>query len=344
MPTPSSQRSGSSSRATRSISPTPGPVFVLCGQSNMEGKAQIVLLEHQARHAEDEATRERFAHWVDGDGWKVRDDVFVRFLDRKGPLTVGFGSRDRIGPELDFGHVVGEHFDEPVLIVKTAWGGKSLYRDFRPPSAGLPPAEVLAKDLENAQKRHPERTAEEIEASYGHFYRESIRMVKETLADPGSVDASLAGRKVELRGFVWFQGWNDMINDAYTSEYTENMAHFIRDVRRDLEAPELPFVIGQFGVGGENNTNKKHVAFKQAQAAAAQRKEFDGNVALVRTDAFWDHEAQAVFDKGWRENLEEWQKVGSDRPYHYLGSAKTYCDIGKAFGEACLALLGERSR
>ena len=47
--------------------------------------------------------------------------------------------------------------------------------------------------------------------------------------------------------------------------------------------------------------------------------EFKGNVALVKTDVFWDTEAEAVFKKGWRENLDEWNKVGSDYPYHYLG-------------------------
>ena len=74
------------------------------------------------------------------------------------------------------------------------------------------------------------------------------------------------------------------------------------------------------------------------------RPEFKGNVALVKTDAFWDLEADAIFKKGWRENLTEWNKVGSDYPYHYLGSAKTMLRIGRAFGEAVLELRGERKR
>ena len=55
--------------------------------------------------------------------------------------------------------------------------------------------------------------------------------------------------------------------------------------------------------------------------------------------SWWhDAEAEAVFKKGWRQNLKEWNTVGSDYPYHYLGSAKTMCRIGKAFGEAMLEL------
>ena len=82
--------------------------------------------------------------------------------------------------------------------------------------------------------------------------------------------------------------------------------------------------------------------FKTAQAAVLDVPEFKGNVALVKTDAFWDLEAEAIFKKGWRENLTEWNKVGSDYPYHYLGSAKTMLRIGRAFGEAVLELRGEK--
>ena len=93
------------------------------------------------------------------------------------------------------------------------------------------------------------------------------------------------------------------------------------------------------GVDGANpSANVK--AFKAAEAAVMNEKEFKGNVALVKTDAFWDVDAAAVFKKGWREHLDEWNKVGSNYPYHYLGSAKTMCRIGKAFAEATLELRG----
>lgn len=316
----------------------PVKVFVLAGQSNMEGKAQLKLLKYQVNQPD---TKKRFAHFVDEEGeWTTRDDVWIKFLNREGKLTVGFGSRDRIGPELDFGHTMGNHFDEPVLLIKTAWGGKSLYRDFRPPSAGLPEEEALQELLAQAQKRKPETTMEDIKKSFGHFYREMIADVKATLGDVGSVFPELKGREVELAGMVWFQGWNDMINEEYTAAYADNMAHFIRDARRDLGVAKLPFVIGQLGVGGMNNEkpNPKRDAFKAAQVAPASLPEFKGNVAVVKTDQYWDEVAQAVFDKGWRQNVEAWEKVGSDYPYHYLGSARTYSDIGRAFALALLNL------
>ena len=43
-----------------------------------------------------------------------------------------------IGPELGFGHIVGDHFDEQVILIKAAWGGVAVKSGFLPPSAGGP--------------------------------------------------------------------------------------------------------------------------------------------------------------------------------------------------------------
>lgn len=312
----------------------PVKVFLLAGQSNMEGKAKMSLVDYQAAQP---ATADLFKHWRKDGQWIERDDVFVKFLDRKGKLTVGYGSPKCIGPELEFGTVVGDHFAEPVLLIKTAWGGRSLYRDFRPPSAGLPATAVLEKMLADEQKRKPEATLDDVKKPFGASYRAMLDEVNATLADLKTHVPGYAGQGYEIAGFVWFQGWNDMISADATAEYTANLTHFIRDVRRDLKAADLPFVVGQMGVDGAN-AGANVAKFKAAQAAVMDVAEFKGNVALVKTDAFWDADAEAVFKKGWRENLDEWNKVGSDYPYHYLGSAKTMLRIGRAFGEAALEL------
>ena len=317
----------------------PVRVYILAGQSNMEGKAKVALLEKQIVAPD---TRERFAHLhVDGT-WVERDDVFIRFLGRSGPLTVGYGSRERIGPELEFGHEMGNHFSEPVLLIKTAWGGKSLFRDFRPPSAGLPDEAVLEKDLERARKRRPETTLEDIRKSYGFYYREMLAQIGETLTEIDQYVPNYNDRGYQLAGFVWFQGWNDMVNQDYTAAYTENMIHFIKDVRRDLTSEDLTFVIGQLGVGGvstpDSKPNPGRDRFKAAQAAAADLPEFAGNVIVVKTDQYWDLTAQEVFSKGWKDHIDEWEQVGSDYPFHYLGSARTYCDIGGGFARALISL------
>ena len=110
-------------------------VFILAGQSNMEGKAPNALLEHQAT---DPKTAELFAHLRKDGQWIVRDDAFIKYLNRNGGLTIGFGSPDRTGVELEFGTVMADHFDEPVLLIKAAWGEHSLFQLSRSPSAVLP--------------------------------------------------------------------------------------------------------------------------------------------------------------------------------------------------------------
>jgi len=314
--------------------PKPVQVFILAGQSNMEGKAKMSLLDYQVAQP---ATRSLFAHFQKDGKWAERDDVWIKFLERKGPLTVGYGSPNCIGPELQFGWSVGDRVEAPVILIKTAWGGRSLWRDFRPPSAGMPKEEVLQKMLTEAQKRKPEATMEEIRKPFGESYRAMLAEANAVLADPKTVMPGYAGQGTQLAGFCWFQGWNDMINADYTAEYAENLAHFIRDVRRDLKSPALPFVVAEMGVDGPK-ANENVKKFKAAQAAGAERSEFKGGVALVKTDVLWDMEADAVFRKGWREHKAEWDTVGSDYPYHYLGSAKTLCRIGKAMADAVLEL------
>src|ERR1043165_9947647 len=87
-------------------------VFILAGQSNMEGKGQMKLAEYQSEAPE---FRDFYRHLKKDGKWIQRDDVWINFLDRRGPLTVGYGSPNCIGPELEFGMAMGDRFEEPVL-------------------------------------------------------------------------------------------------------------------------------------------------------------------------------------------------------------------------------------
>ncbi len=169
----------------------PVKVFILAGQSNMEGAGQIQAnpqrnsgqgsLEYLVKAP---ATAAQFAQLVDDAGkWRQRNDVWISYLDRRGPLSVGYGSRtETIGPELGFGWAIGDAIDEPVLLIKCAWGGKSLAVDFRPPGAGLPPYSLGEKaDAEIADDP----------TIVGHYYRQTLSLAKAALADlknivPGS--------------------------------------------------------------------------------------------------------------------------------------------------------------
>ena len=301
----------------------PVHVFILAGQSNMEGAGQVKAdpqrnggkgsLEFLVK---DAATAKRFAPLVDSAGqWRTRDDAWISYLDREGPLTVGFGARkdETIGPELGFGWVMGDALDAPVLLIKCAWGGKSLAVDFRPPSAGKPPYSLGEKG-DAAIAADP--------AILSKYYREMLALTKAALAQIKDLVPGSDGRYV-LAGFGWHQGWNDRINDKFNAEYESNMAHFIRDIRKDLGAPALPFVIAETGMNGPEETHPRALSLMKAQAAVAERQEFKGNVAFVGTRAFWRPKEQSPNGQG----------------YHWNSNAETYYLIGEAMGDAMKRLL-----
>ena len=311
--------------AVCAVAAEPVKVFILAGQSNMEGAGFIEAdpkrnggrgsLEFVVK---DAATAPRFKHLVDKDGkWIVRDDVWISYLDRKGPLTVGFGAKDdRIGPELGFGNVVGDAFDQPVLLIKCAWGGKSLAVDFRPPSAGKVPYS-LGEKTDAAIAQDP--------ALVGKYYRETVTLTKAALANIKELVPGSDGR-YELLGFGWHQGWNDRIDDKHNAAYESNMAHFIHDIRRDLGVEKLPFVIAETGMSGLDEKHPRALSLMKAQSAVAEHPEFKGNVAFVGTRAFWRPQEQSP----------------SGQSYHWNTNAETYYLIGDAMGHAMRGLLDSK--
>ena len=304
----------------------PLKVFILAGQSNMEGHANISTFDYIG---DDPATAPMLDMMRGADGKPaVCEGAWISYLTGEknfvlnGKLTAGYGSMwghaptksgDKIGPEFTFGLVMDAAFDEPVLMIKAAWGGKSLHTDFRPPSAG--PFEMPARTKElwdqHPQGAHGIPKLEERDAWWqgvrdrtGVYYRLMIEHVKQVLADPKQVIPGYnASQGYEIAGFAWLQGWNDMVDgsvypnhnqpDRYAL-YSELLAHFIRDVRKDLNAPKMPFVIGVMGVGGLQDESADMAAFRRAMAAPADMPEFEGNVVAVQTAPFWSEELGAI--------------------------------------------------
>lgn len=324
-------------------------VFVLAGQSNMEGKAQNILLEHQA---EDPKTAKLFAHLRDGEGWKTREDVFIKYGKRHGGLTMGYGSRKRTGSELEFGWAMGDACKEPVLLIKTCWGGHSLFQKFRSPSAGMPAEAFFEAELEKARKRTSNRnkklaeqgkklqplpTMAGLKAPYGSSYRRMLSEVEAGLRDMARHFPELRGHEPVISGFVWFQGWNDQYNGA-EKQYRDNLAHLIRDLRKEWNTPKLPVVIAAMGQNGSKPPKGAMKVIQDAQMSFNKDPEFKGTVRSFRTDVLVDKAAEELYPR-WRKELELWKQTGSDHPYHYLGSAIWFGRIGKKMAEHMLALM-----
>jgi hypothetical protein len=292
----------------------PLKVFILAGQSNMEGQAVVDLAGKDYNDGKgtleflfrDPAKAPLVRHLKTADGeWTVRDDVWCRYQREgqpllAGPLTVGFtvyGDSHHFGPELQLGHVLGDYLDNQVLLIKTAWGGKSLYRDFRPPSSG---------------------------GEEGPYYRKMIAEVREALASLEKDFPRYDGAGYELAGFFWYQGWNDGVDPRNAiPQYEENLLNLIRDVRKDLNAPHLPVVIGEL-TGPWVDAPGEWSALRRAQAAAAARKELNGGVLFVSTRDF--------------------VRKSEDSPnpghgHHEFGNAETYLLVGDALGKGMTRLL-----
>ncbi len=303
------------------LSAKPLQVYVLAGQSNMQGHAKVSTFEHIGM---DPATKPMLAEMLGADGMpKVCERVWISSIgcgkddraEQMGKLTAGFGASNagpKIGPEFTFGIYMEKFTGAPILLIKTSWGGKSLNTDFRPPSAG--PYVFSEAQLAAFAKKGKDVAAMKAEkaAATGVYDRLMVEHVKMVLGDLKRVVPSYdAAQGYELAGFAWFQGWNDMVDgDTYPDSkqpggydaYSTAMAHFIRDVRRDLHAPKLPFVIAVLGVGGptadygpdQQRYKAGHQNFRDAMASPAQLPEFKGNVATVLAEKYLDRELTAA--------------------------------------------------
>ena len=200
--------------------------------------------------------------------------------------------------------------------------------------------EETKKKLREPRKPRPPREPKPFsQDDAGHFWREMEKHVSDVLADPKKHHPDYDARQgYEIAGFVWFQGFNDQFNPEYRGNYAENMKTFIKDVRTTFKTPDLPFVIG---VIGTNKTKEKvdENEVAQGQRKAAQAPEFKGTVIAVESYTDYSHYSDKVFQKGWPQHYHEWDTVGSDRPYHYLGSGAFFVRLGDSFALAMAEML-----
>jgi len=268
----------------------------------------------------------------------VSNRIFINSIadrnKKSGKLGVGYGGDGKkIGPEYAFGLSIAEKIDGPILLIKTSWGGKSLHYNFRPPSAG-------AYELNEKEKSGDK--ADEIKRNAGLNYRmmnEAVHNVLDNLKDHHPAYDAKAG--FEIAGFVWFQGFNDQFSPEFRDNYKVNMISFIKDVRKEYKVPNMPFVIGVLGTGVTAEKVAEN-AVSVGQREAAKAPEFKDNVVAVESYTEYSHFSNEVFKKGWPKHYHEWDTVGSDRPYHYLGSGAFFVRLGDSFAKSMADLIAKQ--
>ena len=270
----------------------------------------------------------------------VSDRVYISSIadgnKKSGKLGIGYGgSNEKIGPEFGFGLSVAKNIDGPILLIKTSWGGKSLNYNFRPPTAG---------NYELNEKEKSSDKVEEIKKNAGLNYRMMNEAIQKALGDLKSYHPDYDAKGgYEIAGFVWFQGYNDQFSPEFRDNYTDNMITFIKDIRQEYNVPKMPFVIGVLGTG----ITKEKVAENQvslAQRKAAKTMGAKNGVASVESYTDYSLYSNNVFQKGWPEHYHEWDTVGSDRPYHYLGSGAFFVRLGDSFANSMNDLMGNQKK
>ena len=293
-------------------SPEKVRVFVLAGQSNMQGHGSVDDPANDPGSLIDVMQNDVNGNWSEvgeAGNWTVLEGASLYFA-RTGDtirtnVTVGQGANSNlVGPELMFAHQLDAYHDDPVLIIKTAWGGKSLAVDFRPPSAG---------------------------GTTGEFYNAMIQTVQDVTQNLGSEFPGLATTDFEISGFAWFQGWNDGASEDYLAEYESNLHHLVNDVRNDLGTPDLPVVIANSGHGGFTPSNDLWVRDMQNIVSVAQE-----NVAC--NDSLYGGKVGFVETKQYYRDLSE---SPQDAIHHFHNNALTFLNIGKAIGDEMIMTIND---
>ena len=310
--------------------PAKGPVriYILSGQSNMTGRGALGALNKPA--ADQKATLVRYimspenvekykflynGKEKDREGWTVRDDVFItmgdwphdgKTGDRKhgglGPFYGGFRNGG-FGPELGIGHALGDFHDEPVLLVKVAFGANSLSTNFRPPSSG---------------------------GTLGDKYPLIIKAVNDSIEHlPEIIPGYQKETGYEIAGFFWNQGEHDGTPEA-AAEYEQNLANLITDLRKEFKTPNMKAVVAVTGYGGRNlegeNDKTKATRLKviAAQLAVPLRPEFKGTMATAETRDFYRPQEQYG---------------GNKQGIHWHANGESYWLVGEAMGREMVKLL-----
>jgi len=305
----------------------PVKVFILLGQSNMVGMGKIAGGEGSLENAVK--NKNKYTYLVDDAGnWSERKDVRnVRVMVGKGGGMQLFNnewmtikSTKTIGPEFGIGHPLGNAIDAPVMILKSCIGNRALGWDLLPP--GSERYEVDGK-IYAGYKDSPDSWDKGTEPKpinwyAGKQYDDDTANAKKVLAE---LDKHYPGAtKYEVAGFFFWQGERDCGSAVLSSRYEQNLVRFIKQLRKDFNAPDAKFVLATLGEatkGSGGNGGKVLEAQLAVDGNTGKYPEFKGNVATVYSNPL---------------------SQGGSGNSHYGGNAETYMDVGEAMGKAMVNL------
>jgi len=340
----------------------PVKVFILAGQSNMDGQAAVRTIDFLGEDKDPAKAALLKAFKPDGTNFVTRDDVWVATGTVYDKLQTGFGGRKDysklgtcIGPEYAFGYYMGEALDEQVLLIKYGPGGTSLLSSWRPPSMGPtgdPKADAAELDQATVDKWFGGHGGKVL----GCQYRYLVNYVHETLDNLKKHFPSYDEKAgYEIAGFVWFQGYNDL--GCKKEDYSRALVCLIKDLRAEFKAPNMKAVVGVLGVNGPKNEGGKQVGVREGQRFINTVPEFKGNARAIESAPLLHPDVVAIMTAGWIDMGRDFQKnpvteaeramlgrATSNKGYHYYGEGRFFILLGKAFADTMLELSGKESK
>lgn len=182
--------------------PTPDPVlsvYLLAGQSNMDGVGLVTGLPPSMQVASPDIPIFWSGRWA----WQ-------------GLAPSSYMGVQYFGPEVTFGHRLLElDPEQPLALIKHAWGGTNLAQCWYPGESGSDPA-------------------------MGDCYSDFM----------ATVDTALSGLEeretpYRIAGMAWMQGESDATYEPWAESYELNLKQLIARVREDVQEPKMPLVMGR---------------------------------------------------------------------------------------------------
>lgn len=309
----------------------PVKVFIMMGQSNMFGMGDVSPVEKKGTLEYLTKTEKKFPQLLDDAGaWTTRSDVrYVQVMENKGNMQTTHDEfltvkGKTLGPEIQFGYIMGQVLDEPVLLLKSCIGNRSLGWDLLPPGSERYTVDgtTYAGYKDSPDKWIEGQPKKEVAWYAGKQYDDDLKNAKAILSEIGKHYPG--AEKYEIAGFVWWQGHKDQ-NAVHAARYEGNLVNLIKSLRKDYNAPDAPFVLAT----GCGNPGRESFGLQIAEAQLAmndarKHPEFAGNVKCVDIRDFWP----AVEDS-----------PNEKQGYHYYKNAGTYMEVGNSLGWAMADLL-----
>jgi alpha-galactosidase len=315
----------------------PVKVFILLGQSNMLGFGKVAPQEKEGTLTHAVKIKNKYQHLVDDQGnWTQRNDVrYIQVMHRRDKMSTLRNEwltvkGQHIGIELQFGHILGHVLAEPILVLKSCIGNRSLGWDLLPPGRKNFEFEgkIYAGYRESPLSWDKDSIPEPINWYAGKQYDDDIGNAEKILDNIGKYYPD--AKSYEVAGFVWWQGHKDQ-NPAHASRYEQNLVHLIKTLRKDFNAPNAKFVLATIAFGGWD-LKGPGLTVANAQLAVSgetgKYPEFKENVRTVEARDFWRDKSVSPSSAG----------------YHYNNNAETYMDVGNSLGWAMVDLLVSKDK